>query len=39
MSVGLVIVTHGDTGAGLLAEAEFILGESLQAVQAMVNDR
>ncbi len=35
MSVGLVIVTHGDTGAGLLAEAEFILGESLQAVQTV----
>mgnify|MGYP001556770415 CR=1 FL=1 len=38
MSVGLVIVTHGDTGAGLLAEAEFILGESLQAVQAIPFD-
>ena len=33
MSVGLVIVTHGETGATLLNEAEFILGERLDAVQ------
>lgn len=32
MSVGLVIVTHGDTGGTLVAEAEFILGESLEAI-------
>lgn len=33
MSVGLVIVTHGETGATLLKEAEFILGETLESVQ------
>ena len=33
MSVGLVIVTHGETGATLLSEAEFILGESLDVVR------
>lgn len=33
MSVGLVIVTHGDTGGTLVEEAEFILGERLEAVQ------
>lgn len=32
MSVGLVIVTHGGTGGTLVAEAEFILEESLEAV-------
>jgi mannose/fructose-specific phosphotransferase system component IIA len=29
VSVGLVIVTHGDTGASLISEAEFILGEPM----------
>lgn len=33
MSVGLVIVTHAQTGATLIEEAEFILGETLAAVQ------
>jgi PTS system ascorbate-specific IIA component len=32
MSVGIVIVTHGDTGATLLEVAEFILGESLAEI-------
>ena len=32
MSVGLVIVTHGDTGQSLIAEAAFILGEPLEGV-------
>lgn len=32
MSVGIVIVTHGTTGAGLLKVAEFILGESLAEI-------
>lgn len=27
MSVGIVIVTHGDTGASLIEEASFILGD------------
>ena len=35
MSVGLVIVTHGESGADLRAEAEFILGESLEALRAV----
>ena len=33
MSVGLVIVTHGETGASLIAEAEFILGDRMETVQ------
>ena len=32
MSVGIVIVTHGDTGAALLEVAEFILGESMAEI-------
>ncbi len=33
MSVGIVIVTHGETGATLLDVAAFILGESLDEVR------
>lgn len=33
MSVGIVMVTHGNTGAELLAVAEFILGESLARIE------
>jgi mannose/fructose-specific phosphotransferase system component IIA len=33
MSVGLVIVTHGTTGAALLEVAEFILGEPMSGVR------
>lgn len=32
MSVGIVIVTHGDSGAHLLEVAEFILGEPLDRI-------
>lgn len=32
MSVGLVIVTHGMTGAVLLEVAEFLLGESMSGI-------
>jgi PTS system ascorbate-specific IIA component len=32
VSVGIVIVTHGDTGATLLEVAEFILGESMAEI-------
>lgn len=32
MSVGIVIVTHGNAGADLLEIAEFILGESLDRI-------
>lgn len=32
MSAGIVIVTHGNTGATLLEVAEFILGESLAEI-------
>jgi len=33
MSVGLVVVTHGMTGASLLEVAEFLLGESLSEIR------
>ena len=33
MSVGLVIVTHGDTGGSLIQEAEFILGCTLEDIR------
>ena len=33
MSVGLVVVTHGVTGATLLEVAEFLLGESLSEIR------
>lgn len=33
MSVGLVVVTHGTTGAALLEVAEFLLGESMSEVR------
>jgi PTS system mannose-specific IIA component len=33
MSVGLVVVTHGMTGATLLEVAEFLLGESLSEIR------
>ena len=32
MSVGIVIVSHGNTGAALLEVAEFILGESMAEI-------
>jgi PTS system ascorbate-specific IIA component len=32
MSVGIVIVTHGETGAALLEVAEFILGEPMAEI-------
>ena len=32
MSVGFVIVTHGQTGKSLVAEAEFVLGQSMKEV-------
>ena len=35
MTVGLVIVTHEKTGTTLLDEAEFILGEKLDAVECV----
>jgi PTS system ascorbate-specific IIA component len=33
LSVGLVIVTHGETGSAMMSEAEFILGHALEDVQ------
>ena len=33
MSVGLVVVTHGMTGATLLEVAEFLLGDSLSEIR------
>jgi len=35
VSVGIVIVTHGETAHSLLAEAGFILGEELKNVHAL----
>lgn len=32
MSVGIVVITHGTTGASLIEMAEFILGESLAEI-------
>jgi PTS system ascorbate-specific IIA component len=31
--VGIVIVTHGETGSSLIEEAEFILGQSLDRIE------
>lgn len=33
MSVGVVVVTHGTTGAALLEVAEFLLGESMSEIR------
>ncbi len=33
MSVGIVIVTHGQTGQSLVNDAEFILGQSLGSIR------
>lgn len=38
MSVGLVIVTHGKTGASLIAEAEFILDQEMENVHFVAFD-
>jgi mannose/fructose-specific phosphotransferase system component IIA len=35
LSAGLVIVTHGASGAALRAEAEFIVGSSLQEIRCV----
>ncbi len=35
MSVGIVIVTHGQTGQSLVTDAEFILGQSLQRIRCI----
>jgi mannose/fructose-specific phosphotransferase system component IIA len=35
MTTGLVIVTHGESGAALRAEAEFIVGSSLQNIRCV----
>jgi PTS system ascorbate-specific IIA component len=35
MSVGIVIVTHGGTGAALMKEAEYILGKPLTGVESV----
>lgn len=38
MSVGLVIVSHGGTAESLVAEAEFVVGHSLDHVRAIAFD-
>ncbi len=35
MSVGIVIVTHGQTGQSLVNDAEFILGQSLGSIRCI----
>lgn len=35
MSVGIVIVTHGETGKSLVRNAEFILGKSLGRIRCV----
>lgn len=35
MSVGFVVVTHGATAASVIAEAEFVLGQPMNEVQAV----
>lgn len=35
MSVGIVLVTHGDTGRSLVAEAEFVLGALGEEIHAV----
>jgi len=35
LNIGLVIVTHGESGAALRAEAEFIVGSSLQEIRCV----
>ena len=39
MSVGIVIVTHGQTGQSLVNDAEFILGHSLSRVRCIAFNR
>jgi len=33
MSVGIVILTHGETGSCILAEAEFVLGQKMKNIE------
>ena len=39
MSVGFVIVTHGDTGASLIEEAGFIMGQRLGGIELVSYNR
>ena len=39
MSIGLVLVTHGDTAATLLAEAKIILDDALDDVRCVGFDQ
>ena len=39
MSVGIVLVTHGDTARSLVAEAAFILGQDMQDVVTVAYDQ
>jgi PTS system ascorbate-specific IIA component len=38
VSVGIVIITHGETARSLVAEAGFVLGEELTGVYSMAFD-
>lgn len=35
MSVGIIIVTHGQTGKSLVNDAEFVLGQSLSCIHCI----
>jgi PTS system ascorbate-specific IIA component len=39
MTVGIVIVTHGNTGHSLIEVAEFILGQSMDAIRCVRFDQ
>lgn len=39
MTVGIVIVTHGNTGRSLIEVAEFILGQSMEAIRCVRFDQ
>jgi len=39
MNVGIVIVTHGDTGQSLIEVAEFVLGQSMDAIRVVKFDQ
>jgi len=39
LSVGIVIVTHGQTGQSLVNDAEFILGQSLGRIRCIAFNR
>ena len=39
MSVGIVVVTHGETAGSLVAEATFILGQDMSGIETVAYDQ